>query len=675
MSSPAASPHAAEPHTPLTGSSDEPRTRTSVVFSDPAWRFSPECVLVCVDASPSADRLIRTGRRVAATLDAELVVLHVDTKDVRRSSDIDRRRLEEAFQLARESGARPITVDGRSVANEIARYAREHHAAKIVVGRSPQPALLRLLRPTVADQLARRLGTVDLYVISTSEQHADALTERVDSRRRRPWVRYALSAAVMLAVTAVELPLRAALSPANLLMPYLMAAVVIALRWGQGAAIISSVTGALFFDYSFIPPYFTFAVTDLQYVMTLLGMLAVSLVTSALAGQVKAQADAAAERETHTAALYSLSRALAVIRSADHVCQTIERHVHETFHRHVAIWWSDNETLTLRSRSPEFVISDECDSIASRVFQTGQPSRIDRPWESRYFPLMTSRGSIGVIALQATETTTSLSLADLRLLEAVATQAASAIERESLAEKARQAQLLEETDRLQQALLNSISHNLRTPLASITGALSSLSEDSGRLCETARQDLVATAHEEAHRLNRFVGNLLDMTRLEARAMRLHIEPCDVQDVIGAALAQLGDQGRKRSISIDAPASLPLVPMDFVLITQALVNVLDNAVKYSPPESPIIVRAAARDRELDIVVSDCGIGIPSGDLDRVFDKFYRAPQSGVTGSGLGLSIAKGFLEAHGGRIRAKPEPAGGTHVHLTLPLRRTQETSR
>src|SRR5438094_4890034 len=275
MSSPAALPHAAERRAFLTGSSDEPRIGTSLV-SDPAWRFSPECVLVCVDASPSADRLIRTGRRVAATLDAELVVLHVDTKDVRRSSDIDRRRLEEAFQLAREFGARPITVHGRSVANEIAGYAREHHAAKIVVGRSPQPVLLRLLRPTVADQLARRLGTVDLYVISTSEQHADALTEREDGLRRRAWVRYALSAAVMLAVTAVELPLRAALSPANLVMPYLMAAVVIALRWGQAAAIISSVTGALFFDYSFIPPYFTFAVTDLQYVMTLLGMLAVS---------------------------------------------------------------------------------------------------------------------------------------------------------------------------------------------------------------------------------------------------------------------------------------------------------------------------------------------------------------------------------------------------------------
>jgi two-component system sensor histidine kinase KdpD len=661
----------AQPRTSLADRSDEPATRTSSIVSDPPWRFSPECVVVCVKATPFADRLIRTGRRVATTLDAELVVLHVDASDVRASSDIDRQRLGEAFQLASELGARPVTVSGRSVTSSIIRYAREHNVAKIIVGRSPQPAVLRVLRPSVADRLARRIGSVDLYVISTASPHAEAVTDRSEGLRRSRWMRYGLSVAVMAALTAVELPLRAALSPANLVMPYLMAVVVIALRWGQSAAIVSSVTGALLFDYSFIPPFFTFAVSDLQYMMTLLGMLAVSLVTSALAGQVKAQADAAAERETHTAVLYSLSRSLTVIRSSDQVLQVIERHIRETFHRRVAIWLSDDETLTLGKHSPEFVISDESRSIASRAFQTSQPAAMERPLESRYFPLMTSRGSVGVIGLQGTETTKPLSPADLRLLEAVANQAASAIERESLAEKARQAQLLEETDRLQQALLNSISHNLRTPLASITGALSSLAEDSGRLSETASQVLLGTAREEAERLNRFVGNLLDMTRLEARAMRINIEPCDVQDVIGAALAQLGERGRKRSIAIDAPASLPFVPMDFVLIAQTLVNVLDNAIKYSPPEAPITVRAEVRDRDLDIAVTDCGIGIPSSDLDRVFDKFYRGSQTGVTGSGLGLSISKGFVEAHGGSIRAEAQPTGGTLVRVTLPLRPPQ----
>jgi two-component system sensor histidine kinase KdpD len=642
----------------------------ATVVSDPTRRFSSECVLVCVGTTPFGERLVRTGHRVASTLDAELAVLHVDVNDAGSSSDSVRQRLSETLQLASELGARVVTVPGRSVTNEIIRYAREHNIVKIIVGRSPQPALIQVLRPSVADQLARRLGPVDLYVISTARPHSEVLTDRSDNLRRARWRQYGLSVAVMVAVTALELPLRATLSPANLVMPYLMAAVVIALRWGHSAAIVGSVTGALLFDYSFIPPFFTFAVTDLQYVMTLLGLLAVSLITSALAGQVKAHADASAEREAHTAVLYSLSRALALVRSAGQVFQVVERHIRETFHRRVAIWVPNDDTLTLKLRTPEFVINDESHSIASAVFRTGFPSNVEQPSESRYFPLMTSRGAVGVIGLQGTETTRPLSVPDLRLLEAVATQAASAIERESLAEKAREAKLLEEADRLQQALLNSISHNLRTPLASITGALSSLAEDSGRLDEKGRQDLVATAREEAERLNRFVGNLLDMTRLEAGAMRLHIEPCDVQDVIGAAVAQLGEQGRKRSIAIDAPAGL-LVPMDFVLIAQTLVNVLDNAIKYSASDMPITVRAEVHDRDLDIVVADRGPGIPPGDLQRVFDKFYRGPQTGVTGSGLGLSISKGFVEAHGGSVRVEARSAGGTQVHLTLPLRPTR----
>jgi len=643
----------------------------SSVVTDPAWRFSPECVLVCVGATPFADRLIRTGRRVASPLDAELVVIHVEATDGNGPSNVARQRLVEAFELARRLGGRVEVITGRSVAKEIIRYAREHNVVKIVVGRTPQPWLLRVLRASVADRLARHLGTIDLYVISTAAPHSAVPLERSGALRRRRWLRLGSSVAVMAAVTAFELPLRAVLSPANVVMPYLMAAIVIAFRWGQTAAIVGSVAGALLFDFSFITPYFTFSVTDAQYVITLLGMLAVSLVTSALAGQVRAQADAAAERANHTAVLYSLTRSLAVVRSADHVFQVIERHVRETFHQRVAILLPDNETLTVRFSTPEFVIPEEDRSVASDVLRTGRPSELERRSESRYYPLLTSRGAVGVIGLQAIEPKRTISASELHLLEAVATQAASAIERELLAEKARQTQLLEETDRLQQALLNSISHNLRTPLASITGALSSLAEYSSRLDENARHDLVETAREEAARLNRFVGNLLDMTRLEARAMRIHIEPCDVQDVIGAALAQLGDQGRNRSIAIDAPATLPLVPMDFVLITQTLVNVLDNALKYSPAEAPVTVRAEARDRDLDIVVTDRGIGIPSGDLDRVFEKFYRGPQTGVTGSGLGLSICKGFVEAHGGRIRAERQSTGGTLVRLTLPLGPTQ----
>jgi two-component system sensor histidine kinase KdpD len=255
-----------------------------------------------------------------------------------------------------------------------------------------------------------------------------------------------------------------------------------------------------------------------------------------------------------------------------------------------------------------------------------------------------------------------------RLLEAFASQAALAIERAQLAESARQMQLSQETEKLQTALLNSISHDLRTPLVSITGAISILREQRAHLDEATVQGLLDTAGEEADRLNRLVGNLLNMSRIEAGAMRVLMEPVDVQDLIGSALEQIADRVRERKISVNIPASLPLVPMDFVLMVQVLGNVIDNAVKYSPAESPIEIQAQTGGEFLEIEVADRGEGIPRADLERIFEKFYRVQRpEQVGGTGLGLSICKGILEAHHGSIAAKNRPGGGTVITLKIPL--------
>ncbi|MEW5961801.1 MAG: ATP-binding protein, partial [Chloroflexota bacterium] len=245
---------------------------------------------------------------------------------------------------------------------------------------------------------------------------------------------------------------------------------------------------------------------------------------------------------------------------------------------------------------------------------------------------------------------------------------ALAIERVQLAEDAGLAQLLRETEKLQTALLNSISHDLRTPLASITGALSSLRDDAAFLDEAARRELVSTAWEQADRLNALVGNLLEMTRLEAGATRVKRELCDVQDVVGVALAQLANRLDARPVKVEVPDDLPLVPLDFVLMVQVLVNLLDNADKYSAPLTPITIRAYLDDSELVIEVIDQGIGIPVDELERVFTKFYRVPRAnGIGGVGLGLSISRGIVEAHHGRIWAGNRPEGGARITLTLPL--------
>jgi two-component system sensor histidine kinase KdpD len=253
-------------------------------------------------------------------------------------------------------------------------------------------------------------------------------------------------------------------------------------------------------------------------------------------------------------------------------------------------------------------------------------------------------------------------------MEAFASQASLAIERAQLAEAARQTQVLQATEKLQTALLNSISHDLRTPLVSITGALSSLQDQAAQLSEADRLSLVDNARGEAERLNRLVGNLLDMTRLEAGALTLRLEPGDVQDLIGTSLEQVDDRLSGRAVTLEVPADLPLVPMDFALMTRVLVNLLDNALKYSPAGSPLEVKARVSEGGLEIQVADRGLGIPPEDLVHVFDKFYRVQRpENVSGTGLGLSISKGIVEAHRGTIRAEKRDGGGTCLIVTLPL--------
>jgi two-component system sensor histidine kinase KdpD len=288
-----------------------------------------------------------------------------------------------------------------------------------------------------------------------------------------------------------------------------------------------------------------------------------------------------------------------------------------------------------------------------------------------YQPLKTTRGVIGVLGVKPTSPNSYMSPDQRRTLDAFVNQVALAIEGARLAEQARQTELLEATEKLQTALLNSISHDLRTPLVSITGALSSLDEAGPALDEDVRRSLIETAREEAERLNRLVGNLLDITRLEAEAMHLHREACDVQELIGSSLEQIGMPLKNRLVKVDIPAKIPLVPVDFVLFSRVLVNVIDNALKFSPPEKPIEIKARVSNQTLEIAIADRGEGIPLGDLERIFDKFYRVQRpDNVSGTGLGLSICKGIVEAHGGSIRAENRDGGGAIFTVRLPLEGT-----
>jgi two-component system sensor histidine kinase KdpD len=337
----------------------------------------------------------------------------------------------------------------------------------------------------------------------------------------------------------------------------------------------------------------------------------------------------------------------------------------------------DNRLIS-RLASAGLDLSNEEMAVADWVYRHSEPAGRHTHTlpaaQLRYLPLKTAQGVVGVLGVGKPGTAEhDLTPAQRRLMEAFANQAAQAIERARLAEEARQIKLLQATEKLQNALLNSISHDLRTPLVSITGALTSLDEQSDTLDGENRQSLIVTAREEADRLNRLVGNLLSMTRIESGAIKLHCEPGDIQDVIGTALEQLGKRVAEHEIKVNVPDDFPLVPMDFSLIVQVVVNLLENAVKYSPQGSIIEVAASLRDDKARLEIADRGVGIPPEDLTRVFDKFYRVerPES-VSGTGLGLSISKGIIEAHSGSIQARVRASGGTIVSMELPLSRERE---
>jgi two-component system sensor histidine kinase KdpD len=436
-----------------------------------------------------------------------------------------------------------------------------------------------------------------------------------------------------------------------------------------------SLLSVLAFDFFFVPPYYTFAVSDTQYILTFIGLLGVGLVISELTARVRDQAEAAQRREAETSILYTLSRDLSTAEGLEPIIRAVIDNVSHTFGRDAILFLPDSrgkESLKLIGKSSDFPLDENEMAVAVWSFKFGEI--VGRGTDTlsastgRYVPLKTPRGVVGVLGVKPKEEGNQMSPDQRRLLETFSRQAALAIERAQLAEQAQEAQLLQVTERLQTALLNSISHDLRTPLVSITGALSSLSDGGPEMDAQAYQDLVDTARDEADRMNRLVGNLLNMTRLEAGAMRVTRQPGDIQDAIGTALENLDESIREREVSVEVEENISMVPMDFVLIVQVLVNLVDNALKYSSSESAVEIQARQTGKEVFVRISDRGIGIPAEDLERIFEKFYRVERpEKVSGTGLGLSISKGIIEAHGGRIWAENRSGGGTAITFSLPL--------
>ena len=630
-----------------------------------------ERLLVAVGPSPLSERLVRTAKRLADELRGEWLALYIETPATAHDPAA-RDRAAANLALAERLGAKIFTLPGSSVAETLVDYAHRHNVTKIIAGKPTIPRWREVFRGSMMDRIIRLSGDIDVYVInseSTDSHHRVARTASPPGDRRR-WL-YALPPVVV--ATLIGWPLRSLIEPANLVMLYLAAVVLTAVFLGRGPAILTALLGVLAFDFFLVPPYLTFAVTDAQYFLTFAGLFVVGLVMGTFAARSREQARAARSREQQTGDLYELSRELASAPTVDDVVTAAADHVRSSWGEAVILLAEDDE-LAVRMTAPAF--DDNEIAVATWAYLRRQPA--GRGTDTlpaaafHYLPLTGPHEVYGVMGVEVPEPRTNLTPGDRLVLQAYATLTGLALERVKLTDEASQVQILRAADEFQTALLNSISHELRTPLASITGVLSGLKgryqNGASRLDPRAEDELVQTAWEEAERLNQLVGNLLDMSRLQAGALCVNLEPVDVEDLVGATLNRFGERLTGREVSVDVQPDLPPVSIDFVLIVHALSNLLDNALKYSPSKSPLEVAAAQVGAEVWISVADHGRGIPTADLEAVFDKFYRVDHNDPAGGiGLGLPISRGILQAHDGRVWAENRVSGGTVTTIALPI--------
>lgn len=631
-----------------------------------------ERLLVSVSGSPYSEKLIRATCRLAEELKAQWFTVYIETPGSGKHARENRERVWRDLRLAESLGAQVATITATSVPEAIIDYSVRHNVTKIVVGKPTRPHWREIVRPPIVDQIIRLSESIDVVVVSFEPALSPARSTMAKLRQPFPFRNYAASLGLVAAATLICEVVNPFLEPTNMVMVYLLAVVLAAVRLDLKPAIMTAILGVLAFDFFFVPPQLTFAVADTQYIITFVALFTVGVVISTLVARSRERAEAMRIREVQTASLYYLSRDLAAAVDIGAVMKAVVRNVEEALNAQVALFLPEGERLDLMATSDGLALDFKEQAVADWAFRNrhtaGRGTDTLVSAGLIYLPLQTPASVLGVMGVRLENEVDYRSTESRRLLDAFTTQAAMAMERVQFSRQAERAQILQARENLERALLNSISHDLRTPLSSVTGVLSSLRDEGAHLSEPARRELLDTACGEAERLNRFVGNLLDMTRIEAGAVRLNLEPCDVQDLVGCAIAALEPRINTRTVSFKMLPVMPLVPMDMVLMTQVLVNLLDNAMKYSPPESGIEISTHTDKTWLTIVVADRGPGVPEQDLKRVFDKFYRIPvPEGAGGTGLGLSICKGIVEAHGGRIKAENRDGGGLKIVIRLPL--------
>jgi two-component system sensor histidine kinase KdpD len=635
-----------------------------------------ERVLVCVQGGPKATATVRHAKRLADLIHAPWTAISVETTRSGRARPTEQDSAVGALRLAQRLGAEPVLIPGQDVADSIIEYARANNVTHIIVGKSERSGWRQFVLGSVTQRLIKHAGGINIHVIEApaepnGQEHVVAVTQKPAADVRG----FVFTTLLVAVAIPIAMGLHSLLGITNVALVFLTAVLIGAALYGRGPSLFACVIATLAYNFFFLPPVYTFTIADPENVVALFFFAVVALIASNLAARVRGQALAARLRARVTDDLYQFSRKLTVAVTLDDLLWATAHQIALMLKVRVVLLLPEGDSVTVRAGFPPEDMLDAADLAAAKwswekdhIAGRGSDTLPGGKW--LFQPLRTGRGPLGVVGIIRDEPGPLLSPDQQRLMDALADQAALAIERVNLARDLHLARLQAETDRLRSALLTSISHDLRTPLASILGSATSL-RSQGRILDASTKDaLLGTIIEEADRLNRFIGNLLDMTRLESGALKPRTSLYDLSDVVGAALQRAAKILAGHRVELDLPGNLPMLALDMVLFEQVLFNLLDNAAKHAPAGSLISIQAFESDGTVVLRIMDQGEGIPGADTERIFEKFYRAGGADRrrAGTGLGLAICRGFVEAMHGTITARNRADGpGAVMTITLPV--------
>ena len=645
------------------------------------WKTA-NALLTCVGPDAGAERVVRAAARLAGQLNAEWHAVYVETPGLQRLPAARREKILGTLALAKDLGATTAVIADADVAMSVIAYARSHNLSKLVIGRDPARRLWPWQRSS-GQKLALLAPDIDLIEIG----RADGVMRNGDSGNAPAWptapgaesgdrhglkqLRYLWSALACVAVTLLSMPLAAHFDRSNIVAIYILTVVLVAVRFGRGAAALAAVLCVCSFDFFFVPPRFSFAVSDVQYILTFVIMLTVGLITGQLTAGLRFQARVAAHREERAGSLYEIARDLSGAVQIDQVVRISDESIERTFRAGAALLLPD-AAGQLAQTSPRAEAALTVDSgIAQWAFDRGEPAGFGTDTlpgsEVLYIPLRAPTRARGVLAVKARNRRLLRIPEQRQLLDTFAALIAIALERVHYVEVAQDAVVKMESERLRNSLLAALSHDLRTPLTVLVGLAESLTLTKPPL-SPAQLESAAAIQDEARRMSTLVSNLLDMARIESGEVKLNLQWQPLEEVVGSALNAARGMLKQHLVEVHVPRDLPLVRIDALLIERVLVNLLENASKYTPPGSKIILAAEVIEDRLSVSVSDDGPGLPLGREESVFQKFTRGERESATpGVGLGLAICRAIVESHQGKIVATHRPGGGARFTFTLPL--------